>query len=95
MARIIPVLSVATILTLVYGRSLCHAWIPALIQAAITFVCVLIGGLAFQGIGQIIGIFVSAVIIFFVYVLPVEKRRTQEEMEKALKEHAEMNEEDK
>lgn len=95
MARNIPVLLVATVLTFIYGRCLCHAWIPALIQGAITFVCVLIGGLTHQGLGQIIGILLSAVIIFFIYVLPVERRRTREEMEKALKTHVEMNEEDK
>ena len=56
----LPVPVVAAVLAYFYGRTIHNAWLPAVI----TFVLVLVGGLLFQGVGQIAGVVVSALLIF-------------------------------
>ena len=46
--------------------------------AVITFVLVLVGGLLFQGVGQIAGVVVSALIIFLLFTHPAQKRAAEE-----------------
>ena len=77
MALNLPVLIVATVLAFIYGAatSISHASI----QAIITFVCVLIGGLLYKGVGQIVAIIVSALIIFCAFTLPAHRRKAAEE----------------
>ena len=70
----LPVPGVAAILAFVYGRTIRNAWLPAII----TFVCVLVGGLLFQGVGQIAGVVVSALIIFLLFTHPAQKRAAEE-----------------
>ena len=92
MAMNLPVLIVATALAFVYG--LTTNILHACIQAAITFACVLVGGLLYKGVGQIVAIVVSALIIFLCFTLPAHRRRAEEEAErerdlrKALQEEA-------
>lgn len=71
----IPVAVVAALLAFFYGKSVRHAWLPAII----TFVCAMLGGLLYAGVGQIIGVVVSAVIIFVFFTLPEQKRAAQEQ----------------
>jgi len=93
MAMNLPVLVVATILAFVYGLATANAG-HAVIQALITFVCVLVGGLLYKGVGQIAAIIVSALIIFFAFTLPAHRRKAAEEadrereLRKALQEEA-------
>lgn len=75
MAMCFPVSMVAALLALVYGRSVRHAWLPALITFGITMA----GGLIFSGIGQIVGVVLSALIIFVFFTLPEQKRIAQEQ----------------
>lgn len=92
MAMNLPVLIVATILAFIYGAasSMSHAFI----QALITFVCVLVGGLLYKGVGQIVAVVVSALIIFLFFTLPAHRRKAAEEadrereLRKALQEEA-------
>ena len=92
MAQNLPVLIVATVLAFVYGvtNSMGHAFI----QALITFACVLVGGLLYQGVGQIVAVIVSALIIFVFFTMPAHRRKAQEEadrereLRKALQEEA-------
>ena len=77
MALNFPVLIVATILAFVYGVT--TSMLHGCVSAAITFACVLAGGLLYQGVGQIIAIIVSALIIFFAFTLPAHRRKAQEE----------------
>ena len=92
MALNFPVLIVATILAFIYGAtsSIGHAFL----QALITFACVLVGGLLYNGVGQIVAIIVSALIIFFAFTLPAHRRKAAEEaarerdLREALKEEA-------
>lgn len=92
MAMNFPVLIVATVLAFIYGAasSIRHAFI----QAVITFVCVLIGGMLYKGVGQIIAVVVSALIIFVCFTLPAHRRKAAEEadrereLRKALQEEA-------
>lgn len=75
MAICIPVSIVASALAFVYGKSVRHAWLPALI----TFACSMLGGLLFNGVGQIVGVVLSALVIFIFFTLPENKRLAQEE----------------
>lgn len=70
----LPVPVVAAVLAYFYGRTIHSAWLPAII----TFICVLVGGLLFQGVGQIAGVVVSALIIFLLFTHPVQKRAAEE-----------------
>lgn len=75
MAICIPVSIVAAALAFIYGRSLRHAWLLAII----TFACTMIGGLLFEGIGQIAGVVLSAALIFVCFTLPEQKRIAAEQ----------------
>lgn len=70
----LPVPVVAAIVAFIYGRSIHSAWLPAII----TFVCVLAGGLMYQGVGQIVGVVVSALLIFLIFTHPAQKRAAEE-----------------
>ena len=70
----LPVPVVAAVVAYFYGRSIHSAWLPAVI----TFVCVLVGGLLFQGVGQIVGVIVSALIIFLLFTHPAQRRAAEE-----------------
>ncbi len=74
-----PIPIVASVLAYSYGRSIHRAWI----SAAITFVLVMLGGIIYAGVGQIVGVVVSALIIFFAFTLPEQKRLAREEAAKA------------
>lgn len=71
----LPVPIVAALVAYFYGRTIHSAWLPA----GITFVCVLLGGLLFEGVGQIGGVIVSALIIFFAFTHPAQKRVAEED----------------
>ena len=92
MALNLPVLIVATILAFIYGAA--TNMLHACIQAVITFVCVLVGGLLYKGVGQIAAIIISAMIIFLFFTLPAHRRKAAEEaarerdLRKALQEEA-------
>ena len=70
----LPVPVVAAVLAYFYGRTIHSAWLPA----AITFVLVLMGGLFFQGVGQIVGVVVSALLIFLLFTHPAQRRAAAE-----------------
>lgn len=90
MAICIPVSVVAAALAFIYGQSVGHRWLPALI----TFACSMLGGLLFSGVGQIIGVVLSALIIFIFFTLPEHKRIAHEEAERAKDTACLFNEED-
>ncbi len=94
MAMNLPVLIVVTVLAFACGKANGNSWLNALLQAAITFVCVLVGGLIFAGIGQIVGIGVSAVIIFLFFSLPNQKKKHSEAMRREMDVQHNLNEED-
>lgn len=73
-----PVPIVAAVLAFFYGRTVHHAWLPAIL----TFCCVMLGGLLWAGIGQICGIVLSALIIFLVFTRPAQRRAVQEETDR-------------
>ena len=70
----LPVPVVAAVLAYFYGRTIHSAWLPAII----TFVLVLVGGLLFQGVGQIVGVVISALIIFLLFTHPAQRRAAAE-----------------
>ena len=70
----LPVPVVAAVLAYFYGRTIHSSWLPA----AITFVLVLVGGLFFQGVGQIVGVVVSALLIFLLFTHPAQRRAAAE-----------------
>ena len=70
----LPVPVVAAVLAYFYGRTIHSAWLPAVI----TFVLVLVGGLFFQGVGQIVGVVVSALLIFLLFTHPAQRRAAAE-----------------
>jgi len=99
----LPVLIVATVLALLYGSFISRKWYLALAQGAITFLCVFLCGRIlpdifnalnkYPGVAQIIGVFLSSIIIFVGFGLPAQRRsRKQEEEEDRATE--EINEED-
>ena len=71
----LPVSVVAAVVAFFYGRTIRHAWLPALL----TFCCVLLGGILYAGVGQIVGVVLSALIIFLVFTRPAQRRAGQEE----------------
>ena len=78
MAICIPISLVASLLAFFYGRSVHHAWLPAIL----TFVFTMAGGLIFAGIGQIVGVVLSALIIFIFFTLPEQRRIAQEQADR-------------
>lgn len=90
LAICIPVSVVTAVLAFVYGKSVRHGWLSALI----TFVCSLLGGLLYSGVGQIIGVVLSALIIGIFFTLPEQKRIARKEADRAREEAHLPNEED-
>jgi len=90
MALSIPVSIVAAVLAFFYGKSVRHGWLSAII----TFACTMIGGLLFKGIGQIISVVFSALIIFIFFTLPEQKRIAQEQAAREKEAASLPNEED-
>lgn len=70
----LPLPLVAMLVAFIYG------WIVhrALPSAIITLCLTLIGGRIYGPIGQIIGVVVSALIIFFAFTLPEQRRQAHE-----------------
>ena len=71
----LPLPLVATMIAFIYG------WIVhrALLSAIITLCLTLIGGWIYGPIGQIVGVAISALIIFFAFTLPEQRRQAHEE----------------
>ena len=90
MAICIPVSVVTAALAFIYGKSVRHGWLSALI----TFVFSMLGGLLYKGVGQIIGVVLSALIIGIFFALPEHKRLAREEVARAREEAHLPNEED-
>lgn len=90
MAICFPISIVAALLALFYGRSVRHAWLPALI----TFIITLAGGLLFSGVGQLIGVVISALIIFVFFTLPEQRRIAREQAQREREVQHLPNEED-
>lgn len=80
MAICIPVSVVTAVLAFFYGKSVGRGWPSAII----TFICTMVGGSLFSGVGQIAGVILSALIIFLFFARPEHKRIAHEQ---AVKEH--------
>ena len=70
----LPIPVVAALVALVYGLSIHRG----LISALLTFALVMIGGWIYGAIGQLIGVIVSALVIFFAFALPEHRHQAQE-----------------
>lgn len=70
----LPLPIVAALLAFMYGLSVRHAWL----SAVLTFGLVMLGGWLYGAIGQIIAVVISALIIFFAFTLPEQKRQAHE-----------------
>lgn len=86
----IPVSLVAALLAFFYGKNVGRAWPSAIIM----FVCVMLGGLLYKGVGQIVGVVLSALVIFIFFTLPEQKRIAREEAKKIREANDLPNEED-
>lgn len=75
MAICVPISAVTAVLALVYGKSVGHAILPAII----TFIVTMISGLLYGGVGQLVGVVISALLIFIFFTLPEQKRIAQEQ----------------
>ena len=71
----LPIPIVAALLALVYGISIRHG----LVSAVLTFALVMIGGWVYGPIGQLTGVAVSALIIFLAFTMPEHKRQAHEQ----------------
>lgn len=71
----LPLPIVAALVAFVYGMSVHHAWLSAIL----TFGLTMLGGWAFGAYGQVGGVIVSALIIFFAFTLPEQRRQSREE----------------
>lgn len=71
---LLPVPVVAAVVAYFYGRSIHSAWLPAII----TFAIVMAGGLIYSAIGEMIGVVVSALLIFLLFTYPAQRRATAE-----------------
>ena len=86
----LPLPAVAALLAFVYGLSIRHAWISAIL----TFGLVMFGGWKFGAVGQISAVIVSAVVIFLVFSRPEHRRRADEDAKRAREAEQLPNEED-
>ena len=86
----LPIPVVAALLALVYGISIHHAWISGIL----TFALVMIGGWLAGPIGQVVGLILSALIIFVAFTMPEHKRQAHEEARRAREAAQLPNEED-
>ena len=71
----LPIPIVAVLLAFIYGMSIHRGWISAIL----TFCLVMLGGWKYQATGQIVGVIVSALIIFLAFTMPAHKRSAAEE----------------
>ena len=71
---LLPVPVVAAVVAYFYGRSIHSAWLPAII----TFAIVMAGGLIYSAIGEMIGVVVSALLIFLLFTYPAQRRAAAE-----------------
>lgn len=86
----LPLPIVATLLAFVYGVNIRRG----LASAAITLVLTMLGGMIYQAIGQVVGVCLSALIIFIAFTLPEQRRLAREEAERAREARQLPNEED-
>ena len=86
----LPIPVVAALLAFVYGVSIRHAWVSGIL----TFVFVMIGGWLGGPVGQVVGVVVSALIVFFVFTLPEHRRQANEANQRAREAAQLPNEED-
>ena len=86
----LPMPVVATLLAFVYGVSIHRGWISAII----TFCLVMLGGWLYAAVGQIIGVIVSALIIFLVFWMPEHRRQAHEDLRREREAAQLPNEED-
>ena len=85
-----PIPIVVTVLAWLYGKTIRRAWV----SAGITFGIVMLSGLVYGGVGQIVGIVISALIIFFAFKLPAQRHAAQEAQAREQDASALPNEED-
>jgi len=90
MAICVPVSVVMAVLAFIYGKSVHHGGLSALIA----FVCSMLGGFLYAGVGQIIGVVLSALIIFVFFTLPEHRRIAREEVVREKEAQRLPNEED-
>ena len=86
----LPLPLVAMVIALVYGWTL-HRALPS---AIITICLTAIGGWIYGAIGQIVGVVVSALIIFFAFTLPEQRRQAHEDARREREAEQLPNEED-
>ncbi len=86
----LPLPIVATLLALAYGANVHHPWLSAVITLALT----MLGGWIAGAIGQIIGVIVSALVIFAAFTLPEQRRMAHEEEKREREARQLPNEED-
>ena len=86
----LPIPVVAALLALVYGISIHHAWVSAIL----TFALVMIGGWIYGPLGQVVGVIISALIIFLAFALPEHRRQAHEDAKRAREAAQLPNEED-
>ena len=87
----LPLPIVAALLAFIYGQSIRHAWLSMIL----TFCLAMLGGLIWGAVGQIVGVALSAVIIFFAFALPEQRRQANEEDRRAKDAEQLPNEEDR
>ncbi len=87
----LPLPIVAALLAFIYGQSIKHAWV----SMVLTFCLAMLGGLVYGAIGQIVGVALSAIIIFFAFALPEQRRQANEEAKRAKDAEQLPNEEDR
>ena len=86
----LPIPVVAALLAFVYGASIHHAWI----SAVLTFALVMLGGWVYGPIGQVVGVVISALIVFFAFTLPEQRHQAHEETKREREAAQLPNEED-
>ena len=86
----LPLPIVAALLAFIYGQTIRHAWLSMII----TFCLVMLGGLLWGAYGQVAAVIVSALIIFFAFTLPEQRRQAAEEAKRDREAEHLPNEED-
>ena len=86
----LPLPIVAALLAFVYGASMRRGWICAILTFALT----MLGGWIYAAIGQIVGVVVSALVIFFAFSLPEQRRQAHEDAKREREARQLPNEED-
>ena len=86
----LPIPIIAVLLAYFYGRSVHRGWLSAIL----TFCLVMLGGWLHSAPGQIVGVILSALIIFLAFALPEHKRQAHEELRREREAERLPNEED-